>query len=1119
LATAVAEGAEVVSIERVSLQVATGERFQADISPEGNFVAFRSSASNIVPDDRQTQRTADVFLRDVAAGTTIRVSVDTAGGDSNGLSDTASVSANGEYVAFTSSASDLVLGDGNDTADIFVRDMAAGVTTRVSVAADGGDPNAGSGLSAITPDGRYVVFQSMASNLVNPADPNGTGIYVRDLASGTTTSVSSPIPLNGPGRRADISADGRFVVFDDDTSVFVADLVTGITETVSLDVDGLEGDGPSREAGISADGRYVAFESIATNLVSDDTNDLRDIFVRDLQAGITERVNLGEDGSEANNNSFKPSLSGDGRYVSFETRATNLWIDGSIGAYVLDRLTTTLVKADTSDTGESGIGQAEDATLSDDGRYIVFDSGASNLTVEQGASDEDVFRKDLVTGDIVLASGDTGRPLGYHEIGFPTAEPSISADGRLITYVRGSPFIGNRIDIRDRIEGSTFTLDQAAGGGNPDRESRGPVISSDGAQVAFVSTATNLVTDFDPGGLEQVFVRDLAGGVTTPVSVNLSGNPADGHSSLASISGDGRYIAFASDATDLIADDGNASTDVFVRDNLAGTTTRVSVDLDGLDPDGPSTDPAISADGRYVAFASDASDLVADDGNGATDVFVADLQTGDIERVSIDVDGLDSNDFSRSPSISADGGKVAFISHADDLVVDGTTDWEAIFVRDLGSATTELVSVGVAGQADADSLNPAISGNGRVVAFESWASNLTTEALDTAGVNVFARDLILGETTRLSVPSHGGNVDNTEPGFPTISADGRFVAFGSGDSTLVPEDTNNQPDIFVAELSLGSAPADGDGDGVEDGVDNCVAISNSGQEDLDGDGAGDVCDADADGDGIDGSVDVDDLNAANNTFDDGEGTFGTIVDRADLEVTVVDDASVRIAASGGGTGTAILEACVDSGQVLLTDDDEVVITCGSITVQVVIGPVEVELGEVSVSVGSDASVTITEEGGVVTVANHPESTGEVTVTEGGVTTVIEPGGGFASNTEPVCATAIPSLNEIWPPNGGMVPVSVLGVTDPDDHSISISIGSIFQDEPTGGTPDGAGLGSAIAELRAEREENRNGRVYHVGFTASDGIDTCTGEVVVTVPKSQSKKGAAVDDGPQYDSTA
>ncbi|MGA7227202.1 MAG: hypothetical protein WBZ45_03205, partial [Acidimicrobiia bacterium] len=256
----------------------------------------------------------------------------------------------------------------------------------------------------------------------------------------------------------------------------------------------------------------------------------------------------------------------------------------------------------------------------------------------------------------------------------------------------------------------------------------------------------------------------------------------------------------------------------------------------------------------------------------------------------------------------------------------------------------------------------------------------------------------------------------------------------------------------------------------------------------------------------------------NQTFDDGAGTFGTILDRADLSLSIVDDvAGVRVTASGEGMGTAVVESCPGPYLTNLTDGDDVILTCGSITANVLIGPVEISLGgSDSVSIGTGAIVTVDQVDGLYTVVSDPSSTGVVTVNIGGIETILEAG---ATWSNPVCDAAVPSIDNLWPANHKFVGVEVLGVTDPEDDDITIVIDSIFQDEPTGGEPDGLGLGSSTAQLRAEREGSGNGRVYHVGFTALDGTGgSCSGEVTVSVPKSQGKKGAAVDDGSLYDST-
>jgi Tol biopolymer transport system component len=232
-----------------------------------------------------------------------------------------------------------------------------------------------------------------------------------------------------------------------------------------------------------------------------------------------------------------------------------------------------------------------------------------------------------------------------------------------------------------------------------------------------------------------------AGGDTTRVSVNSAGNQADIDSGDPSISADGRYVAFTSGATNLVAGDTNSRPDIFVRDRQTNTTERVSIDTAGNQADSSSFEPSISPDGRYVAFASSATNLVADDNNdGTEDVFVRDRQTNTTERVSINTAGNQADDDSFNPSISPDGRYVAFYSSASTLVAGDTNGERDIFVRDRQTNTTERVSINTAGnQADSSSFNPSISADGRYVAFDSHATNLV--AGDTNG----RRDIFVHE--------------------------------------------------------------------------------------------------------------------------------------------------------------------------------------------------------------------------------------------------------------------------------------------------------------------------------------------------------------------------------------
>src|SRR5439155_1129649 len=231
----------------------------------------------------------------------------------------------------------------------------------------------------------------------------------------------------------------------------------------------------------------------------------------------------------------------------------------------------------------------------------------------------------------------------------------------------------------------------------------------------------------------------------------------------------------------LVTGDTNAVSDAFVYDRVTGTTERVSVSSAGAEANGTSFAPAISADGRFVAFPSEATNLVPGDTNGATDVLVRDRRTGTTERVSVSSAGAEANGTSFTPAISADGRLVAFASEADDLVIGDTNQAFDVFVHDGMTGTTERVSVDSTGaQANAASIEhfcPALSADGRFVAFESDATNLVP--VDTnAATDVFVRDRLTATTDRVSVDSTGAQA-NDRSDFPAISADGSVVAFVS----------------------------------------------------------------------------------------------------------------------------------------------------------------------------------------------------------------------------------------------------------------------------------------------------------------------------------------------------
>ena len=330
-----------------------------------------------------------------------------------------------------------------------------------------------------------------------------------------------------------------------------------------------------------------------------------------------------------------------------------------------------------------------------------------------------------------------------------------------------------------------------------DRFSINPSISADGRFIAFESTATNLVVG-ETNNKSDVFVRDRLTEITTRISVNSTGNQGSFDAFNPAISADGRFVAFESNSTNLVAADTNNISDIFLHDRLNGTTTRISVGSTGQEGDRPSLNPSISADGRFVAFESNSTNLVAGDTNNNSDIFVHDIQTNTTTGISVDSTGNQGNIGSFNPSISADGSFVAFDSLADNLVAADTNSTRDIFVHEIPTNTTTRVSVNSSqNQGNFGSISAVISADGRFIAFESNASNLV--AADTNGTSdIFVHDRLSNITSMASVNSTGDRA-NRSSFKPSISADGRLVAFDSLADNLAAADTNGTNDIFVRD--------------------------------------------------------------------------------------------------------------------------------------------------------------------------------------------------------------------------------------------------------------------------------------------------------------------------------
>ena len=393
-----------------------------------------------------------------------------------------------------------------------------------------------------------------------------------------------------------------------------------------------------------------------------------------------------------------------------------------------------IVRASVGDgyPGTEGKSESHNAAVSADGRYVAF--AANDDFGSDGNTWFDVYVRDVVAHDTILVSRKvSGDGAGNEQ----SDRPTISYDGRFVAFDSvASDLTGPNdpggidtngfkdIYLRDMAAGTTIRVSLSSANAQTDKSSGDAEISGNGGHVAFKSFATGLV-EHDHNAEADIFVRDVKSGTTERISVGDQGQEANGESQYPSISGDGRYVAFESHANNLVPDDTNGVTDIFLRDRLLGTTVMVT-DVNG-GADGLSTGASISGDGRHVAFASVATNLVANDGNAKTDVFVRDMESGMFTRISENVDGKDASGLSSQPSIVADGSKVAFESDAADLVqpgadTNGSTD---VFVRDVTTGKTTLESVSDQGtQGNHVSVAPKIAADGKHVAFDSLASDL-----------------------------------------------------------------------------------------------------------------------------------------------------------------------------------------------------------------------------------------------------------------------------------------------------------------------------------------------------------------------------------------------------------
>lgn len=709
------------------------------------------------------------------------------------------VSRDGRYALFISEAANLVAGDTNDVADLFLYDAVADQVERINLGSGGTQSNESiSGAVAVTADGRWVFFTSNALDLVPGAVLHPAQIYLRDRATGTTTLLirgGDGLPLSDSMYLADASEDGRYVLLSTaaallpvDTNqapdLYRLDRNTGDYHLVSVASDGSAA-GADWDAQLSANGRYAVFSSWAGNLVAGDTNDNVDLFWRDLDQGRTVRI--AENAPYGSPNSIgapalpwgRNALSDDGRYVLFSTWQALLPADtnGLADGYRFDSGDGSLQRVTLDGEGAQFGNVSQLGGLSADGTSLLFMT-AWPLLPSDPVPAQRAYWRDIAGGQIAnvpLHAGPDGRE---GEVRGCTASPDAGIAYCLSTTQRlfGSEergFLGLFRAVRG--DGSVRRVSRSAGAAvayaNGHSGRHRIAASDDGRYVVFDSQASNLVVG-DNNGVSDVFLHDRLLGSMTRLSVDAQGAESACASEYADLSPDGRYVVFERCGPAGSANDG--FTQIYRLDRLTGQSLLVSTDYKATPGDAASTQPRISDDGNVILFRSVAQNLGVP-AHASGDYFLRDVAAATTTIVSHNPQTGQSDGIPYSAWLSGDGRFVAFDDSSTDLVDGDTNSGVDVFVFDRGTRQIERVSTFAQGeQLGGSSFCLGFSRDGTQVLFTTFA---TVPGFPSGITNLFVRDRLSGALEFVS----RGNYGTAAPGIidqVAVSADGRRVAFG-----------------------------------------------------------------------------------------------------------------------------------------------------------------------------------------------------------------------------------------------------------------------------------------------------------------------------------------------------
>ena len=659
------------------------------VSADGRYVTFAARTPIADPDDPTVAHLVEVLTYDRLLDRITRVSVSGDGSPGDRSSWSPAISADGNYVAFVSNGTNLVEGDTNAVADVFLRDRqsADSCMYRPSPGQQAFPIAGGQGSFAVIVAGQASCGWEAQSDVPwITVTGDGSGVNVQ-----TVEFTVAPI-LSSFARTGTITVAGQAF------SVMQA----GVPCTYRVTPESLTigAGGGAGSLAVQAAAQDCSWAATATA----------------AWIAITAGGSGVGDGAVSYSVAPNPSVPREGwiRIGNAALRLSQADYQGRVAS-------TTRVSLSTA--GGQGNGRSYWPSISHDGRYVAFMSAATDLVAGDLDDHEDAFVRDRATGLTTAVSV-------YDDVGIRGSDyVAIAAEGRYAAFMHmnAAPW------VRDTQEGVTWPTIGGYGSNDPD-------ISGDGRYVAFDSLASDLPGHTTGSERVDVYRFDRQTEQVTCASRSSSGEFGNLSSYWPSLSDDGSSVAFVSSATNLVAGDANYVDDIFVRDERTGQTVRVSVATGGSEANEASYYPAISADGRFVAFNSDATNLVAAPWNGFSHVYVHDRLTSQTTRVSVASDGSPAEGSSYYPSISAEGRFVTFHSQAMNLVAGKTTAQWDVFVHDRQTGETTRVSVASDGsEGNSDSGNAVISGDGRVVAFESWATNLDPSDTNRSG-DIYVRE-------------------------------------------------------------------------------------------------------------------------------------------------------------------------------------------------------------------------------------------------------------------------------------------------------------------------------------------------------------------------------------------